>query len=125
MANPMASTAAANSLDLNWRPRKRLQGWDSYERPVAADLKTSEQALAEAQMLTEVAAEASPVAKYQLFDIRAVSVANMDLKGVAIEIRVRDLLAVRRPGGVSMSQFVIVGGKLLHVGAVGIHNAHL
>ena len=30
---------------LIWAAR-RLQGWDSYERPVAADLKTSEQALA-------------------------------------------------------------------------------
>ena len=30
---------------LIWAAR-RLKGWDSYERPVAADLKTSEQALA-------------------------------------------------------------------------------
>jgi len=38
---------------------RRLPGWDSYERPVAADLKTSAQALARAQMLTGKSVTAS------------------------------------------------------------------
>src|SRR6516162_376563 len=58
----------------------------------------------------------------ELLGVLAVGVGHVKLQAVAVGVRPHDLLAVRRVGGVNRAEGVGVGGQLLYVRAVGVHD---